>query len=214
MKAARINVIDMHFALQAQTMRRNRDGIHWSPVSNRLCLVCSCGGVDLQYSCRLMTHISLTHLTLTMPQCGPHLLPGRMKTSISLTNLIRLKMKRKRKSSSTRRSLEVEGFNTNSLQQPYSGSPSFSVHYTGSEYYQHPQYYQYYGHYGQHGSPPNLYPHQHQQYYGQFRSPLVQNQFLWPWSPPVQPQQRAFPRRGRGAPRLRNRYHPYYPHYY
>ena len=81
-----------------------------------LCLVCSCGGVDLQYSCRLMTHISLTHLTLTMPQCGPHLLPGRMKTSISLTNLIRLKMKRKRKSSSTRRSLEVEGFNSHTAE--------------------------------------------------------------------------------------------------
>ena len=29
------NVIDVNFAFQAQTMRRNADGIHWSPASNR-----------------------------------------------------------------------------------------------------------------------------------------------------------------------------------
>ena len=39
MKKARINVIDVSFDLQAQTMRRNRDGIHWSPASNRLCMM-------------------------------------------------------------------------------------------------------------------------------------------------------------------------------
>lgn len=39
MKKAKINVIDVGFALQAQGMRRNRDGIHWSPVSNRLCMM-------------------------------------------------------------------------------------------------------------------------------------------------------------------------------
>ena len=36
MKKARFNVIDVSFTLQAQTMRRNRDGIHWSSASNRL----------------------------------------------------------------------------------------------------------------------------------------------------------------------------------
>ena len=36
-----------------------------------------------------MTHISLTHLTLTLPDCGSADLPGRMN-SVSLTNLIRL----------------------------------------------------------------------------------------------------------------------------
>ena len=35
MKEARINVIDVSFALQAQVTRRNPDGIHWSPECNR-----------------------------------------------------------------------------------------------------------------------------------------------------------------------------------
>lgn len=49
MKTAGFNVIDWHFYLQAQTQRRNPDGIHWSPEINRL-----------------MTHITLTHLALTL----------------------------------------------------------------------------------------------------------------------------------------------------
>ena len=39
MKKARFNVIDVYFALQAQTWRRNRDGIHWSSACNRLCMM-------------------------------------------------------------------------------------------------------------------------------------------------------------------------------
>ena len=35
MKKAGFNIIDLSFALQAQTKRRNRDGIHWSPAENR-----------------------------------------------------------------------------------------------------------------------------------------------------------------------------------
>jgi len=72
MKEARINVIDVNYALQAQTRRRNPDGIHWSSQCNRL-----------------MTHITLTHLTLTLPHFGPEDLPGRIKNA-SLTNLIQL----------------------------------------------------------------------------------------------------------------------------
>jgi len=71
MKKAGFNIIDLSFALQAQTKRRNRDGIHWSPAENRL-----------------MTNIILTHLTLTLPSLGPRALPGRMKESASLTRLI------------------------------------------------------------------------------------------------------------------------------
>ena len=51
MKKARLNVIDVSFALQAQTMRRNRDGIHWSPASNRWevgsVLLSDCEGVTI-----------------------------------------------------------------------------------------------------------------------------------------------------------------------
>merc|ERR550517_1591380 len=166
MKKAKVNVIDVSFALQAQGIRRNRDGIHWSSASNRL-----------------MTHITLTHLTLTLPNCGPHLLPGRMKKSISLTNLIRLKMKRKSKRSSSRRSLETGGF-SNSVQQPPVWSPG-SLPFSFNAYNYQPY-------------PP--------QYYG---TPQV-----WFWPTPVQHQQRPFTRRDRGAPRYRDRYHPYYPHYY
>ena len=39
MKEARFNVIDVNFALQAQTRGRNPDGIHWSPECNRLSLM-------------------------------------------------------------------------------------------------------------------------------------------------------------------------------
>ena len=39
MKKAKINVIDVSFALQAQGIRRNRDGIHWSSASNRFCMM-------------------------------------------------------------------------------------------------------------------------------------------------------------------------------
>ena len=68
MKKARLNVIDVSFALQAQTRRRNGDGIHWSPACNRL-----------------LTNITLTHLTLTLP--GGHRLPGVMRNR-SLNKLI------------------------------------------------------------------------------------------------------------------------------
>ena len=44
MKEARINVIDVNFALQAQTMRRNNDGIHWSRECNRFCMIMNDGG--------------------------------------------------------------------------------------------------------------------------------------------------------------------------
>ena len=51
MKKARLNVIDVSFALQAQTMRRNRDGIHWSPASNRWevsdCMMYDCEDVTI-----------------------------------------------------------------------------------------------------------------------------------------------------------------------
>lgn len=145
--------------------------------------------------------MTLTHFTLTLPNCGPRHLPGRMKKSISLTNLIRLKKKLKRKSSSSRRSFETTGGSSNSSQQPYDwspGSPRFSVNFPSSSY-NSPEYYQ---------PPPPP-------YYGQYGSP--QN---WSWPTPVQTQQRSFTRRGRGrerelgAPRFKTRYHPYDPHYY
>ena len=59
MKTAGFNVIDFHFYLQAQAGRRNPDGIHWSPAINRL-----------------MTHITLTHLALTLR--GSTALPGTL----------------------------------------------------------------------------------------------------------------------------------------
>ena len=62
MKKAGFNVIDWHFYLQAQTQRRNCDGIHWSPAINRL-----------------MTHLTLTHLTVTLS--GPWTLPGRLNST-------------------------------------------------------------------------------------------------------------------------------------
>ena len=85
MKKAGFNVIDINFALQAQTKRRNRDGIHWSAASNRL-----------------VTNICLTHLTLTLPSSGPGALPGRMRTSTALANLIRTAGKKEIQSRSLR----------------------------------------------------------------------------------------------------------------
>merc|ERR1719234_971626 len=49
-------VIDLYFSLQSQIAQRNKDGIHWSPLANRL-----------------MTNIILTHISLAMG----HKLPGR-----------------------------------------------------------------------------------------------------------------------------------------
>ena len=43
-----------------------------------------------------MTHISLTHLTLTLPDWGSDRLPGNVN-SVSLTNLIRLEEESTRK---------------------------------------------------------------------------------------------------------------------
>ena len=77
MKKAGFNVIDWHFYLQAQTQRRNCDGIHWSPAVNRL-----------------MTHLTLTHLTITLS--GPGALPGRLKRSTTLNRQIQSRgLKRK-----------------------------------------------------------------------------------------------------------------------
>ena len=183
MRKARLNVIDVSFAMQAQTRRRNRDGIHWSSASNRLCimmmmvLVLTCYDIS-----RLMTNITLTHLTLTLPLSGPHCLPGMMKDSVSLTNLIRLKTKKQRKSSSSRRSFEFRGY-SNSPQQTYdwSGGSPWSGGYNPSGYSP--------SGYSPSGYSPSGYP----SYY-----------YSSPWS---QSQQRQFNRRN--ARRLRNRSHPY-----
>ena len=68
MKTAGFNVIDFHFYLQAQTGRRNPDGIHWSPAINRL-----------------MTHITLTHLALTLR--GSTALPGTLHSDTLNRNI-------------------------------------------------------------------------------------------------------------------------------
>ena len=190
MKKARFNVIDVSFTLQAQTMRRNRDGIHWSSASNRLYeedwLLCW----HLGFFFRLITNITLTHLTLTLPQFGPQCLPGMMKNSLSLTNLIRLKMKKQRKSSTQRKSLELGGYNP--FQQPFDGgSPWFPGYnsYHGSEYLD----------YQQQVSP-------HLPFFSLWPTPP---QHFYSSSPWVQPQQRIFQRR-RESHRFRNRYHPYW----
>jgi len=60
---AGFNVLDMHYYLQMQTFRRNRDGIHWSPEANRL-----------------MTNMTLTHISLAKSET----LPQRVKFNYSL----------------------------------------------------------------------------------------------------------------------------------
>ena len=66
-KKSRVNVIDLFHSLQSRAKSRNKDGIHWSPDTNRL-----------------MTNKILTHLCLSLK--GPHSLPGRLK-SPALTRL-------------------------------------------------------------------------------------------------------------------------------
>ena len=66
-KQSRVNVIDLFHSLQSRAKSRNKDGIHWSPDTNRL-----------------MTNKILTHVCLSLK--GPHSLPGRI-TSPALTRL-------------------------------------------------------------------------------------------------------------------------------
>ena len=66
-KQSRVNVIDLFHSLQSRAKSRNKDGIHWSPDTNRL-----------------MTNKILTHVCLSLK--GPHSLPGRLK-SPALTRL-------------------------------------------------------------------------------------------------------------------------------
>jgi len=60
-----MSVLDLHYYLQTQTARRNKDGIHWSSSINRL-----------------VTNIILTHLVLCLH--GPSGLPGRVSDNYSL----------------------------------------------------------------------------------------------------------------------------------
>ena len=161
-----------------------------------------------------MTHLTLTHLTLTLPHFGPQCLPGLMKNSVSLTNLIRLKMKRKRKRSGNRRSFELGGYSNSSQYSWSGGSPWSSGYnsYTGSGY-QYPLQYQGHHQYQEH--------HHYPQYYGQQvspSSPLVsvwlnpfQNAYYQSPGFQFQSQQRRFNRRDNR--RFRNRYHPYHYQY-
>lgn len=60
-----ISVLDLHYHLQTQTARRNKDGIHWSSSINRL-----------------ITNLILTHLVLILN--GPSGLPGRVSDNYAL----------------------------------------------------------------------------------------------------------------------------------
>jgi len=66
-----ISVLDLHYHLQTQTARRNKDGIHWSSSINRL-----------------VTNLILTHLVLLLD--GPSGLPGRVSDNYAL-ELVKLR---------------------------------------------------------------------------------------------------------------------------
>jgi len=72
-RKAGFGVVDIHYLLQLQTFRRNRDGIHWGEKSNRL-----------------VTNLLLTQLVLWRE--GEDALPGRVKDNYAL-DLVKLRAK-------------------------------------------------------------------------------------------------------------------------
>jgi len=72
-RKAGFGVVDIHYLLQLQTFRRNRDGIHWEEKSNRL-----------------VTNLLLTQLVLWRE--GEHALPGRVKDNYAL-DMVKLRAK-------------------------------------------------------------------------------------------------------------------------